>query len=211
VGISAAAFLAFYAFIGFEDMVNMAEEVKDAERVLPKAIIIAVIVATLIYFIIAIVAVVVMPPEQLAKSQAPMAAIAEQSSWFPAPLLTLISLVAILNGAIVQLLMAPRVIYGLTSSSVRLQFLAKINPKTQTPLNATVVVCLFILLFALALPLARLAQLTSAIILIIFVVVNAALLLVKQREPYGGFMVPACIPVLGMLTSSILFAGQFFI
>ena len=210
-GISAAAFLAFYAFIGFEDMVNMAEEVKDAERVLPKAIMIAIIASTLIYLIIAIVAVVVMSPEQLAKSQAPMAAIVAQSSWFPVTLLTLISLVAILNGAIVQLLMAPRVIYGLTASSVRLHFLASINPKTQTPLTATVVVSLFILLFALALPLARLAQLTSAIILIIFVVVNAALLVVKQREPYDGFKVPPYIPVLGILTSSILFVGQFFI
>lgn len=211
MGISAAAFLAFYAFIGFEDMVNMAEEVKDAERVLPRAIIIAVVVSTLIYFIIAIVAVVVMPPEQLAKSSAPMAAIVAQSSWFPAPLLTLISLVAILNGAIVQLLMAPRVIYGLTGSSVRLGFLSKINPLTQTPLNATVMVSIFILIFALALPLARLAQLTSAIILIIFIVVNAALLVVKRREPYSGFSVSNYIPVLGMLTSAILFIGQFFI
>ncbi len=211
LGITAAAFLAFYAFIGFEDMVNMAEEVNEASLTLPKAIIIAIVVSTTVYFIVAIVATVATPVDELVKSSAPMVTMVEQSHWFPVPLLSLISLIAILNGAIVQLLMAPRVIYGITKQSRRLHFLAFIHPKTQTPITATIVVSVAVLLFALVLPLARLAQLTSAVILVLFMLINAALIVLKKREAYNGFVVPTWVPVLGVLTSALLFLSQFIV
>ncbi|MGH1439937.1 MAG: APC family permease [Cellvibrionaceae bacterium] len=210
-GVAAAAFLAFYAFIGFEDMVNMAEEVKDAERALPRAIIIAVLVSTFVYIVVAIVAVVAIPLSELATSPAPMAIIVSQSSWFPVVLLSLISVVAILNGAIVQLLMASRVIYGLCRQSPHLYFLASVNAKTKTPIIATLVVSVFIIVFSLSLPLARLAQITSAMILIIFILVNLSLIIIKKREKTLTFEVPYWVPVLGLLTSCLLFGFQFFI
>ena len=208
VGISAAAFLAFYAFIGFEDMVNMAEEVKDASKTLPKAIIITTIISSIIYVLVAIVAVVAMPIKELAESAAPLTAIVSQSTWFPAPVLSVISLVAILNGAIVQLLMAPRVVYGITQSSPTLHFLSAINRKTQTPIVATVVVSLFILGFALLLPLAQLAQLTSTIILCLFILINVALIVFKKREKHNGFQVYIWVPILGVVTSLSLLIAQ---
>ena len=207
-GISAAAFLAFYAFIGFEDMVNMAEEVKDASHNLPKAIIITTIISTVIYLLIAMVAVIVIPAKTLSVSTAPLASIVAQSTWMPTALMSVISLVAILNGAIVQLLMAPRVVYGMTLSSSRLQFLSTINPRTQTPIVATVAVSLLVLIFALLLPLAQLAKLTSTIILCLFILVNSALVVFKQRLDYDGFQVYAWVPVLGMITSTLLLIAQ---
>lgn len=208
VGISAAAFIAFYAFIGFEDMVNMAEEVKDASTALPKAIVITTIVSAVIYVVIAIVAVVAVPMRELALSAAPLTTIVSQSAWFPAPLLSVISLIAILNGAIVQLLMAPRVVYGMTKHSSSLRFLSAINGRTQTPVVATVGVSLLILVFALLLPLAQLAQLTSTIILCLFILVNAALIVFKRRESYTGFQVYLWVPVLGIVTASLLLLAQ---
>lgn len=208
VGISAAAFLAFYAFIGFEDMVNMAEEVKDASTNLPKAIIITTIVSTIIYVLVAFVAVVAIPVKEIAESAAPLTAIVSASSWFPAPLLSVISVIAILNGAIVQLLMAPRVVYGITRSSSRLRFLSVINQRTQTPIIATIVVSACMLVFALLLPLAQLAQLTSAIILSLFILVNAALLVFKKREIYDGFQVYHWVPVFGIVFSFLLLLMQ---
>lgn len=64
------AFLAFYAFIGFEDMANIAEEVRDPERNLPRAILLALGVATLLYLPVALVAVLSLPPQQLSASAA---------------------------------------------------------------------------------------------------------------------------------------------
>ncbi len=204
VGISAAAFLAFYAFIGFEDMVNMAEEVKDASNALPKAIIIATCAAAIIYIIVAFVAVVAVPMDTLASSTAPLATIVSGSDWFPASLLSVISMVAILNGAIVQLLMAPRVVYGITQSSSTLQFLSVVNARTQTPVVATVFISLLILLFTLTFPLAVLAQLTSTIILCLFTLINIALIVFKQRDVYDGFQVYTWVPVVGVIMSMLL-------
>lgn len=87
--------------------------------------------------------------------------------------------------------MAPRVVYGMTLSSSRLQFLSTINPRTQTPIVATVAVSLLVLIFALLLPLAQLAKLTSTIILCLFILVNSALVVFKQRLDYDGFQVYA--------------------
>ena len=208
--ISAGAFIAFFAFIGFEDMVNMAEEVKDASKNLPKAIIITTIISTIIYLLVSIVAVVAIPIEEIAVSTAPLTTIVSQSTWFPPQLISVISLVAILNGLIAQILMAPRVVYGITQSSPALSFLSIINYKTQTPIVATIAISLLILIFALLLPLAQLAELTSTIILCLFVLVNTALIVFKKRGKYNGFQVYIWVPILGVATSLLLLTQLIF-
>ncbi len=210
-GIAAAAFLAFYAFIGFEDMVNMAEEVTDAATALPKAIIIAIACSGAIYLIVGLVAVVAVPGAELAASLSPLTTIVENSTWFPAFLMTYISLIAILNGAVVQVLMAPRVVYGITQNSASLSFLAAINPRTQTPILATLLVTLLILAFSLWLPITQLAQLTSTVILCLFVLINSALVIIKIRGSHEGFEVYFWVPVSGIITSTLLLIAQFVI
>ena len=210
-GIAGASFLAFYAFIGFEDMANMAEEVTNVSVALPKAIIIAIASSAVIYFVIGLVAVVAVPNAELATSQSPLTTMVESSSWFPPYLITLISLIAIVNGAIVQVLMAPRVIYGITQDSSRLGFLGAIYSRTQTPVVATIVVSVAIFGFTLWLPVTQLAQATSAIILCLFVLINSALVVIKRRGAYDGFQVYLAVPVLGVLTSFGLLIAQFII
>lgn len=210
-GIAAATFLAFYAFIGFEDMVNMAEEVKRVRIVLPAAIMITLVIATLVYIMVAMVAVIDFSPAELAASSAPLATMTEGSPWLSARLLALISLIAIINGVIVQLLMAPRVIYGITASSPWLQQLSRVHHKTRTPVNATLAASVLIAVFALLMPLARLAQLTSAIILCLFILVNASLLVMKKRDVFDGFQVPLWVPALGILASALLLVAQLLI
>ena len=210
-GIAAASFLAFYAFIGFEDMVNMAEEVTDATTALPKAIIIAIVCSAAIYLIIGLVAVIAVPSAELSASLSPLTTIVENSTWFPAFLMTCISLIAIMNGAVVQMLMAPRVVYGITQNSGSLSFLAAINPRTQTPVLATILVTLLILVFSLWLPITQLAQLTSTVILCLFVLINCALVILKMRGSYEGFEVYFWVPVSGIITSLLLLIAQFVI
>jgi APA family basic amino acid/polyamine antiporter len=198
-GILAGAFLAFYAFIGFEDMVNVAEEVRDAPRVMPKAIILALVISTLCYLCIAIVAVLSLPIEQLATSEAPLAAVLTSGGHGHILLISAISIIAVVNGAMIQIIMASRVLYGMGRTRLAPAFLARIHPRTRTPLLATSLVTLVILALALWLPLVTLAQLTSVITLAVFTSVNVALIKIKLRgEQASAFInVPTWVPWLG--------------
>lgn len=201
-GVFLAAFLAFYAFIGFEDMVNIAEEVKDPHRNLPRAIIIALAVATALYALIALTAVLAMPPEQLAASEAPLADIYARATGRRPTVITLVGLFAVTNGALVQIIMAARILYGLARAGRLPAALGRVSPRTRTPLLATGGVTLAVLVLALWFPLVPLAEATTFLILAVFTLVNVALLAIKRREgkPAIGPCYPRWIPVTGFLT-----------
>lgn len=205
-GIFLGAFLAFYAFIGFEDMVNVAEEVREPQRNLPLAILLALGVSTLLYFAVAVVAVSVVSPEQLAISEAPLAFIYQQVMNTDPILITAISLVAVINGALIQVIMASRVCYGMGRRNWLPGWLARVNPVTRTPVIATALVTLLMLLSALWFPIETLARATSFFILLVFTLVNVSLLQIKRRPAaeYQGFSVYRWVPLAGAL-GSVLF------
>lgn len=205
-GIMLGAFLAFYAFIGFEDMANIAEEVRDPERNLPRAILLALGVATLLYLLVALVAVLSLPPQQLSASAAPLALIFERASGHPPTLIAAISLFAVVNGALIQIIMASRMLYGMSAAGWIPGIFAQVSVRTGTPVIATVAATCGVLLFALALPLAELARLTSTMVLAIFALVNLALIRVKRRDPAppGARIYPGWIPWGGLLLSLAL-------
>ncbi len=199
LGVLSGAFIAFFAFIGFEDMVNVAEEVKEPRTTLPRAIITALVVSTMLYFIVATVAVVSLPIDELAASGAPLARIVEAQGVSPLTI-GFISLFALINGALVQLIMASRVLYGLASQRLAWSVFARIHPRTRTPVNATFVVTIFVLVLALTFSLDRLARVTSFVALGIFTVVNLALLRLKREDhKRPPFSVPTAVPVCGFL------------
>lgn len=196
------AFLAFYAFIGFEDMVNVAEEVIKPERTLPSAIIIALAITTVLYVLVALAAVLSLPITQLAESKAPFALILKNNSNIPAEVISLISLIAIVNGALVQIIMGSRVLFGMAEKGVAPRFFGRINPLTRTPIMATLFFSAMLLLLALWFPIAELAKMTSFVILTIFALICLSLCLIKFtnlscRTRY--FSVPAFVPVVGFL------------
>lgn len=200
--IISGAFLAFYAFIGFEDMVNVAEEVIEPEKNLPIAIIIALIVTTVFYVLVSLAAVLSLPLEKLANHSAPFALIIKENSQIPVELITLISLIAILNGALVQMIMGARVMYGMAQKNLAPSFLATIHPKTQTPVFATLCCALLVLVIAWWLPITSLAKLTSLIILLIFALVNLSLAIIKFKQPekrVEGIDIPLFVPIIGFL------------
>jgi len=210
-GVLLGAFVAFYAFIGFEDIVNVAEEVRHAERNLPRAIIIALLVTTLFYVLIAMVSILAISPAQLADSDAPLAMLYQHLTGQPATVITIISLASVLNGALIQIIMASRVLYGMGKQAWLPTCLASVNGVTHTPVIATLLVGGLILLFAIALPLLSLAKLTSFITLIIFSLINAALWRIKCRDGSEGiqFTVPLWVPVCGFVSSFIFLIFQF--
>ncbi len=174
-GVFLGAFLAFYAFIGFEDMVNVAEEVKNPRRNLPRAILLAVVISTVLHVLVALAAVLALPIEVLAGNDAPLATIVERRSGLSPVGISLISLVAVSNGALIQIIMASRVAYGMSRQGLAPRALGAVNPHTRTPILATAAVTAVALIFALWLPLVRLAQLTSLVTLIMFALMNLAL------------------------------------
>jgi amino acid transporter len=202
-GILLGAFLAFYAFIGFEDMVNVAEEVRDPVRVLPRAILLALAAASVLYVLVALIAVLAIPPAELAGSRAPLAAIYTRATGAPPTLISLISMFAIVNGALIQIVMAARVLYGMSRERWLPEWLGRVHPRTRTPVAATVLVTLVILALALWLPLETLARTTSFVILAVFALINLALLRIKRRDPHpaGVRTYPAWIPLVGALST----------
>lgn len=209
-GIAAGALLAFYAFIGFEDMVNLAEEVRDPAHNLPRAIIIALVVSTSLYVLVALTAITSVPVTDLAAADAPLARVFEVRGHDPG-LIALISLVAVVNGALVQIIMASRVLFGLARDGRLPRGLAGVSPTTRTPILATVLAGAMALVLALTFPLEELAALTSTVTLLVFTGVNAALIQLKRNEPPSdAIRVPLWVPVTGCVTSLSLMTLQIF-
>ncbi len=208
VGIMAGAVLAFYAFLGFEDMVNVAEEVRDAPRILPRSILLVLVLTALLYVGVATVAVLVLPLEELAASKAPLAAVYEAASDLSPTPISLVALVAVLNGALVQLIMASRVLYGLSSRGWLPGWLGTVHPRTRTPLIATGIVTGLCLLLAVAFPIVTLARATAYVTLTIFALVNLALWWLKARAPSvpGVFTLPRWVPLVGFVACIAMLA-----
>jgi amino acid transporter len=210
-GIGAATLLAFFAFIGFEDIDSLAEETKNPQRTLAYGIFITLGISMLLYALVSAVAVLAVPPSELARTEAPLAMVFARVTNFSPLVITLIAIVATLNGVVVQLIMTARVLYGLANRGYLPGWLAAVNPATRTPLAATCVGIAISLGLALMFPIGELAEWTSRLTLGIFVVVCTALVRIKLRgtpAPRGTFIVPLFVPILGaMLCLGLLITG----
>lgn len=197
------AFLAFYAYIGFEDMVNVAEEVRNPRTSMPLAIISCLVITSILYMAVALVAVLSLPMEKLAGSHAPLALLYQHETGTAPTLITLVSLFAVTNGALVQIIMGARVLYGLSSQGWLPECIGRVNPRTRTPLRATVLLTTLILSMALWQPLVTLARLTSLVTLTVFVCINLALIVIKGRDPRpeNCMVVPVWVPWAGFFIS----------
>lgn len=205
------ATLSFYAFIGFEDMVDVAEEVRDVQRTLPRAILLTLALATLIYVTLLLSALLTLPPERLAAEPAPIAALWAAHTGRAPVELGIIAMFAIINGALIQIVMAARVLYGLADRGQLPAWLGRVHPRTRTPVLATGVATGAVLALALIGHLAGLATATALLMLSIFTVVNLALWRLKGRgdAPVGALQVPRAVPLLGAIACVGLIAWQF--
>ncbi len=202
-GVFIGGFLAFYAFIGFEDMVNVAEEVREPERNMPCAILLALLLASLLYFAVAIAAGAAVAPAGLAGSDAPLAYLYREITGGNPVVITLISMIAVVNGALIQIIMASRVCYGMGRRRWLPALFARVHTLTRTPVAATVIVALLVLVLALWLPLGTLAKATSYALLTVFALVNLSLWRLKRRtaHPAGIVAVPLWVPIAGFFAS----------
>jgi basic amino acid/polyamine antiporter, APA family len=214
VGLLSASLLAVFAFIGFEGIVNVAEEVERPQRNLPRAIFVTLALTTILYCLVAWVARVAVGAKDLGGTDAPLAlAFSRLTGWSPLTM-SAIAIIATMNGIIVQMIMASRVIYGLSAEGGLPAALGAVNPRTRTPIRATAVTLVVVLLLALLLPLERLADITSRITLVMFAIINLALVAVKMREtepPPGIFLAPLWVPIVGFALTLLFLLADLFV
>ena len=201
------SFLAFYAFIGFEDMVKISEEVVNPSKTMPRAIVITILLVTFLYMGVSFVAINTLDPHTLSQSKAPLALVYQKLRG-DSHILNYIAIFAIVNGALVQIIMVSRMFYGMAKEGWLPAFLATIHPKTRTPIVATILTGLLLTILVLFLDLVALAEFTSYGLLVVFLLINVALLRIKSREkaPKKAFTVPKWIPMAAIVINA-LFLG----
>jgi amino acid transporter len=217
IGVSmllAGAVLTFFSFIGFEDMLNVAEEVKEPRRTMPLGIILALATATILYIGVAVTAVSVVDHEQLAAPGAPLSKIANRAApWLPARTFDFVTLFAVSNTMLINYIMGSRLLYGMSRQGLLPAVLGRVHAHRRTPHVA--IFTLLVVVFVLALSggkegVKNLADATALLLLSAFIVVNAALVVLKLRpgEPQGAFEVPVFVPIVGILINATLIIGR---
>ncbi len=205
------AVLMFFSFIGFEDVLNVSEEVKNPRRDVPLGIVGAMVTATLIYMAIAITAVSVVPWRDLATNPAPLMAVAKTAApWFGGidKVYFVITLLAIGNTALLNYVMGSRLLYGMSRQGLLPAILGRVHPTRRTPHIAIVVLFAIVTALILSGSVKQLAESTVLLLLMVFCVVNISLVVLKRRpgEARGGFEVPLVVPVLGAIVCLVLIA-----
>jgi amino acid transporter len=203
----AATTLAFFAMVGFEDSVNMAEESRDPSRIFPKVLLAGLLITALIYVLVSISAITLVPPEKLGEGEAPLLKVVEAGApWFPVGIFAFITMFAVANTALINMLMASRLVYGMGREGVLPDAFGRVHPGRRTPYVAiafTTLLAFALITFVGEIP--ALGGTTALLLLCVFVVVNVAVLLLR-RDPVGHdhFRTPTALPFLGALSCAFL-------
>jgi amino acid transporter len=212
--VMSGAVLAFFAFIGFEDMLNLCEEVKNPRRNVPWGMMIAIVIVAILYVSISITAVSVVPSNQLADTRqygAPLTQITNRAApWLPGGIYTFITLFAVANTGLINYIMGSRLMYGMSRQGLLPRALGNVHRTRRTPHIAIFTLAVIVLILAFSGGVAQLASATSLLLLNCFVLLNAALIVLQRRpgEPKGQFEVWTIVPVLGVLICGGLIVGR---
>ena len=203
------AVLTFYSFIGFEDILNVSEEVKNPKRDVPFGLIGAMILATVIYMAVAITAVSVVPWRELAQSDAPLMEVARRAApWFTGikGVYGFITIFAIANTALLNYLMGSRLLYGMSRQGLLPAVLGTVHPRRHTPHIAVFILAGIVSILILSGGVKQMAEATVLLLLIVFTTVNLSLIRLQRMpgEPRGFFEPPMIVPALGALVCASL-------
>lgn len=197
-----ASVLTFFAFIGFEDAINVAEECRDPTTTIPIGLIAASLMAAVLYVAVAVTAVSVVPWQTLSEASSPLTEVLKVSApSIPPAVMTFITLFAVANTALVNYVTASRLVYGMSNQKLLPPVFGRVHATRATPHIAIAALLAVLVPLVLAGGIADLAAATVLLLLIVFMVVNAALFVLQRRdsEPKGGFEIPSFVPVLGFV------------
>ena len=188
--VTAATSLAFFAMVGFEDSVNMAEETKDPVRTFPRIMITGLTITGAIYVLIGLCSVALVPVGQLADSDTPLVTVVETAApGIPVEqILPFISMFAVANSALINMLMASRLLYGMARQAVLPPFLGKVHRTRRTPYAAilfTTALAFAVIIYvtqASSDVVAVLGGTTALLLLGVFTIVNICVLVLRRRD-----------------------------
>lgn len=207
-GIMSAAFIAFYAFVGFEDMVNIAEEVKQPQKAFPRAILISMLFVTVLYIAVATVTLGVLSPDILGQSKAPLADAYQAATGNNTATIVVVSLIATLNGILANVIMGSRFLYGMSKRSWLPAWFSPLS-RRHVPARSIMIVCVLALGCAIWLPIEHLAQLTSLLLLFVFLAINISLIVIRKRTIGKSLPIsPSWMPWVGTIATLGLLGTQ---
>ena len=211
-GIGFASLLAFFAFIGFEDLANVVEEAKVPHRDIPRAMVLTLLISTILYVAIAAIAVNAVSIERLSSSSAPLSLVFREVAGINPVTISMVAIVATLNTILAQITMAARVVYGMARHGDLPRIAGRVHARTATPLVATGLIALLVIALALSVPFERLAESTSLATLVVFALVNLSLLRLRHRRLRSSgphVRVPLWVPAAGLATCIAMIASAF--
>jgi amino acid transporter len=204
--VMAGAGLAFFALIGFEDSVNVAEETQNPQRDYPRALFGGLLLAGVIYLLVTIVASIVVPTGRLAGSDGPLLEVVQVGPLsMSTEVFSAIALFALANGALINMIMASRLMYGMSRQRILPAVFGRVHGGRRTPWVAIVTTTIIAIALISSGELDTLADMTVLLLLVVFAIVNVAVL-VLRRDPvaHDHFRAPAAIPVIGAVVSVAL-------
>ncbi|MGG7103921.1 APC family permease [Rhodococcus sp. 24CO] len=199
--------LAFFAMVGFEDSVNMAEECKEPTRIFPKVLLTGLVITGIIYILVSITAIALVTPSELGEGDTPLLKVVQAGApGFPIGIFAFITMFAVANTALINMLMASRLLYGISREGILPSAFGKVHRTRRTPYVAiifTTLVAFGLITFVGEVP--ELGGTTALLLLCVFTIVNIAVL-VLRRHPveHKHFRVPTIFPIIGAITSGLL-------
>jgi basic amino acid/polyamine antiporter, APA family len=207
----AGAGLAFYALIGFEDSVNVAEEVREPQRDYPRALFLGLLIAGTIYLAVSIIASMAVETQTLADSDGPLLEVVQLGPLaMSTKVFAAIALFAVINGALINLIMASRLLYGMGRQGILPPQLSKVLPGRQTPYVAIGFTTVLVIVLAASGELDTLADMTVLLLLFVFAAVNISVLVLrKDHVGHDHFRAPTVLPVIGVVVSiAVMFSKE---
>ncbi|WP_026872064.1 APC family permease [Inquilinus limosus] len=203
----AATTLAFFAMVGFEDSVNMAEEAREPSRIFPKVLLTGLCITAVIYTLVSISAITLVPPEQLGEGETPLLKVVQAGApSFPIEIFGFITMFAVANTALINMLMASRLVYGMSRERVLPGVLGRVHPVRRTPAVAigfTTLLAFGLIGFVGGIP--ALGGTTALLLLCVFTVVNIAVLVLRRDTvEHQHFRTPTILPVIGAVACGFL-------
>lgn len=214
VGVAGAvlggAIVAYYSFVGFETSANVIEEVKQPSRVYPRALFGALVTAGIVYVLVGVASAAALPADELQESSGPLLAVVEATGVsVPSWLFSLIALIAVANGALLTMIMASRLAFGMAEQGLLPSPLGRVLPRRRTPWVAIVSTTGVAMLLTLVGDLGTLAETVVLLLLLVFISANVSVLVLRRdRVQHEHFRVWTFVPVLGVISCLVLLSQQ---
>ncbi|PSK95952.1 amino acid/polyamine/organocation transporter (APC superfamily) [Murinocardiopsis flavida] len=202
LAVTSATALAFFAMVGFEDSVNMCEETKDPSRTFPRVVLLGLTITAVIYVVIALVTSTLVPTDELAASDGPLLLVVQAAApWFPPIAFSIIAMFALTNTALINMMMASRLLYGMSNERIIPSVFGRVLAFRRTPFVSILFTSILAIILVSSVDIASLGGTTSLLLLMVFAVVNVAVL-VLRRDPvaHSHYSAPTWAPVLGVIT-----------